>query len=101
MGAWGYGPFQNDTAGDWVTDNTPAGAKAARKGLRSSRFEENYAAAAVVADALEIGNDKKLRQKACARLDKLEKKEISPEYWPKYRRHFKKLRKRLKCGQRG
>lgn len=100
MGAWGYGPFQNDTAGDWVTYNSPADAKATRKGLRSSRFEESYAAAAVVADAIGIGNDKKLRQKACSRLDEIEKKEIGPEYWSKYRSHFQKLRKKLKCGKK-
>ena len=60
MGAWEVGPFENDTALDWVADLRSGGAEAVRVALSSAadgfldarEGEEVVAAAEVVASAL-------------------------------------------------
>jgi len=49
MGAWGYGPYENDSALDWLGDNIT---DRVEKGLRSKDEAEVRVAAAVITDYL-------------------------------------------------
>lgn len=49
MGTWGYGPYQNDSAVDWLADNVR---ERATKGLESKTPEEVRVAAALLVEYL-------------------------------------------------
>jgi len=90
MGAWGYGPFDNDDAGDFYTKGDPLPTRGAlEKALRSVQtprgrhYHADEARAAAILVAVARSSDAKLKNLAVTALEQIKDDKSWVENWEK------------------